>query len=139
MPGAPLIYYGDENGMVGENDPDCRRTMGWEPEVWNQGISAPLKKLTELRQASTALRRGNIELAFSNDRIACYYRTWEEQRELIVLNNSRVAREICIPVKFSEGATIRDSLCGDTFPVVSGEIRFKPMSPRRAWVLQQVR
>lgn len=26
-PGAPMLYYGDENGMEGENDPDCRRCM----------------------------------------------------------------------------------------------------------------
>lgn len=138
IPGAPLIYYGDENGMVGENDPDCRRTMVWEPEAWNHDVRNPLKKLIELRHESTALRRGDVELAFSNDRIACYYRIWEEQRELIVLNNSRVAREISIPVKFPEGTSIKDGLCGDTFRVVNGKICFERMTPCRAWVLQQV-
>lgn len=138
MPGAPLIYYGDENGMLGENDPDCRQTMVWEPEAWNQDVRSLLKKLVELRHGSTALRRGNVELAFSNDRIACYYRTWEAQRELIVLNNSRAARKISIPVEFPDGAIIEDGLCGDTFRVVKGKICFERMTPRRAWVLQQV-
>jgi len=138
MPGAPLIYYGDENGMVGENDPDCRRTMIWEPEAWNQGVRTPLKKLIALRHESTALRRGGVEPAFSNDRIACYYRVWKKQRVLIVLNNSRVVREISIPVKFPEGTTVRDGLCGNTFTVVNGKVCFERMMPRQAWVLQQV-
>ena len=30
--GAPLIYYGDEIGMEGGTDPDCRRPMIWERE-----------------------------------------------------------------------------------------------------------
>ena len=138
MPGAPLIYYGDENGMLGENDPDCRRTIVWEPEAWNQDVRIPLKKLLALRHGSTALRRGDVELAFSNDRIVCYYRTWEAQRELIVLNNSRVPRRLSIPVKFPEGAIVKDGLCGDTIRVVDGKICFERMTPRRGWVLQQV-
>ena len=28
--GAPIIYYGDELGMEGGEDPDCRRPMRWE-------------------------------------------------------------------------------------------------------------
>ena len=29
FPGSPAIYYGDEVGMTGDNDPDCRRCMEW--------------------------------------------------------------------------------------------------------------
>ena len=28
--GAPMIYYGDEVGMWGANDPDCRKPMLWD-------------------------------------------------------------------------------------------------------------
>ena len=27
FPGSPSIYYGDEAGIDGENDPDCRKCM----------------------------------------------------------------------------------------------------------------
>ena len=30
FPGAPAIYYGDELGMTGENDPGCRGGMTWD-------------------------------------------------------------------------------------------------------------
>src|SRR4029078_8176197 len=29
VPGAPTIYYGDEVGMTGDDDPDGRRTYPW--------------------------------------------------------------------------------------------------------------
>jgi len=32
FPGAPMLYYGDEVGMWGANDPDCRKPMLW-PEL----------------------------------------------------------------------------------------------------------
>ncbi len=40
LPGAPMIYYGDEAGMWGGDDPDCRKPMLWpelqyEPEIYN--------------------------------------------------------------------------------------------------------
>jgi cyclomaltodextrinase len=137
MPGAPLIYYGDENGMVGENDPDCRRTMVWESEAWNQGIRAPLKKLVELRNNSECLRRGNLAFGFSNDRIACYYRNWKDERALVLLNNSRVSRKIRIPVDFPDATVLTDALCGDMVTVQDGYIHFETLQPRRSWVFQQ--
>jgi len=38
-PGMPAIYYGDERGMVGGLDPDCRRTMDWG-ELKGQKLSS---------------------------------------------------------------------------------------------------
>ena len=29
MPGAPTVYYGDEVGLTGDDDPDDRRTYPW--------------------------------------------------------------------------------------------------------------
>ncbi len=137
MPGAPLIYYGDENGMVGENDPDCRRTMVWEPEAWNLKIRKLLKKLIDLRNNSKCLRRGALDVGFSNDRIACYYRGWENERVMVVLNNSKVFREIRIPVDFPDATVLTDALCGDTVTVRDGHIYFEALQPRRSWVFQQ--
>ncbi|RLD04913.1 MAG: alpha-amylase, partial [Chloroflexi bacterium] len=33
-PGAPAIYYGDEIGLDGDKDPDCRRAFPWDKKDW---------------------------------------------------------------------------------------------------------
>ncbi len=57
-PGAPTIYYGDEIGMVGADDPDDRRAM-----EWGKGSKALVEwyaKLAAVRSAYPALRTGDI-------------------------------------------------------------------------------
>ncbi len=36
LPGAPCVYYGDEIGMEGANDPDNRRAYPWDEAAWDQ-------------------------------------------------------------------------------------------------------
>ncbi|WP_159805137.1 glycoside hydrolase family 13 protein [Cellulomonas citrea] len=56
--GAPMVYYGDEVGMVGENDPGCRAPMVWERERWDGELYAAVRGLAAARRANEALRRG---------------------------------------------------------------------------------
>jgi alpha-glucosidase len=61
MPGVPCLYYGDEVGLLGGEDPDNRRPMPWgfapdaEPLVW-------LRALLSARRASRALKSGALWL-----------------------------------------------------------------------------
>ena len=59
--GAPMLYYGDEVGLEGENDPLCRGAMPWDEPVWSQDILAHVRHLGEARASSEALRRGSQE------------------------------------------------------------------------------
>lgn len=56
--GAPMIYYGDEVGKLGENDPGCRGTMPWDQTLWNTSLLNGIRDLTRARTTHTALRRG---------------------------------------------------------------------------------
>ena len=60
LPGMPVIFQGDEIGMAGRNDPDCRRVMPAETELneHQRGLRATVAALASLRAASPALRRG---------------------------------------------------------------------------------
>ena len=123
--------------MLGENDPDCRKTMVWDESVWNHAIRNPLKTLLEVRHASPCLRRGTFKVVFSEDRIVAFERSWRDQKVLVVLNNSRAPRSVSFPVTYPAGTVLRDSLCGDTYTVGAGELRFDAMTPRRALVCQR--
>jgi glycosidase len=134
-PGAPMLYYGDENGMEGGGDPDCRRPMVWEPECWKPEIRATVRQLLALRRTHPVLRRGAFEVAYAEDRVFAFYRVLGGERALVVLNNTRVPRELALPVSFSEGTQLVEALSCRTYTVKNGCIKFTPMEPRRAWVL----
>ena len=38
LPGLPVLYYGDETGLAGGSDPDCRRVMPTLPDLTADAI-----------------------------------------------------------------------------------------------------
>lgn len=134
-PGAPLIYYGDENGMEGGNDPDCRRPMNWNEAEWNPFIRENIKRLIHLRRTHGALRRGQFEIGYANDRVFSFYRHGQDESIFVILNNTPVARHVEIPVLFADGALLQDGLSGECYQVSDGRLLFNPLPPRQALVL----
>ena len=57
FPGSPAVYYGDEIGMRGENDPGCRAGMAWERP--DEELLSWTQKLIGLRKANEAIRHGS--------------------------------------------------------------------------------
>jgi glycosidase len=49
-PGMPMIYYGDEVGMTGGPDPDCRRGMLWDEARQDQDMLRWYRRLLQLRR-----------------------------------------------------------------------------------------
>ncbi|HEX9116276.1 MAG TPA: glycoside hydrolase family 13 protein, partial [Anaerolineae bacterium] len=96
--GAPMIYYGDENGMLGENDPDCRRCMEWEPGRWNGTLRAAVKTLTGLRRTHPALRAGGYETLLTFNGVYAYRRFLEQDQVLIVTNPREARRDLAVPL-----------------------------------------
>jgi cyclomaltodextrinase len=62
LPGAPCVYYGDEIGMEGREDPDCRRSYPWAPVRQDAPLRAFLSGLIAMRKSEPALRRGRFRL-----------------------------------------------------------------------------
>ena len=86
--GAPAIFYGDEIGMMGENDPDCRRPFPWDESKWNKKILSVVKNLSKLRNEMISLRRGNYIKVYAKDRTFIYLRSYKEESTLITINAS---------------------------------------------------
>ena len=84
FPGSPTVYYGDEAGMEGFEDPFNRRTFPWgheEPELLDW-----FTRLGHLRQESAALRRGGIRYRVSDGPLLAFTRTCGEETILAAFN-----------------------------------------------------
>jgi glycosidase len=99
QPGAPVIYYGDEIGMQGGRDPDCRRTFPWQqPQSWNTELRTWLQRLIAARQAHAALRRGTTTTLHAADGIYVFTRHLANETVLVALNASGRSRRVELPL-----------------------------------------
>jgi cyclomaltodextrinase len=85
-PGAPAIYYGDEIGLEGGEDPDNRRCFPWDETAWDRDLLTAVRGLVELRHRLPALRRGSLTPASAEGRVIAFRRELRGERVLITLN-----------------------------------------------------
>lgn len=69
--GAPAIYYGDEIGMTGDNDPDCRRCMEWGEKA-DQELFQWYQKFIHLRKENTCIRTGEFRSILADEQTDTY-------------------------------------------------------------------
>jgi len=94
--GAPCIYYGDEIGLEGDKDPDCRRCYPWgweqraEERAQRSELLAYYKRLIAVRKANPALRHGAFHLLEADPRRQLYVfeRRAPDNRCVVALNRS---------------------------------------------------
>ena len=82
-PGAPTLFYGDEVGVYGWTEPDCRRTYPWGKE--DLELLEYHRYLIANRKNSKALREGNLMLLKSGKNWVTYLRCSERQIALIII------------------------------------------------------
>ena len=90
LPGAPVLYYGDEIGLPGANDPDCRRPMRFGDQL-SADESWTLERVTRLGQAracSAALRRGGWRLLYASGALLAYARDAGDGAPAVVVVNA---------------------------------------------------
>ena len=65
FPGMASIFYGDEVGLTGQDDPDDRRPYPWGAE--DPEVLASYQSLALLREHSVALREGDLTFLGADD------------------------------------------------------------------------
>lgn len=119
LPGAPQIYYGDEAGMWGGDDPDCRKPMVWEEFNYEVEKSHPLgkdrpadsvffdkqlfdwyKKMAAIRNGNKSLSLGNLTFMerFAGKNILAYKRNLDGEEIIVIANIKDEPKEIDINI-----------------------------------------
>ena len=84
FPGSPTVYYGDEAGMEGFEDPFNRGTYPWGKE--DGELLAWYKALGALRKQHPALRRGTIRYVAADGPLLAFVRAADDDRLLCAFN-----------------------------------------------------
>ncbi|BCX05606.1 MAG: alpha-amylase [Candidatus Roseilinea sp.] len=141
FPGAPSIYYGDEVGMLGGKDPDCRRAFIWDEATWNTELRDYFKRCIALRKRYRALRDGAFKVLFAEGKVIAYLRTWGDEKLIVALNSGPAAATLDIVVGdlLPEGAALRGELGKRaSYTVTDGVLRHVSVPRRDGLVLRHL-
>ncbi|MHB8459989.1 MAG: glycoside hydrolase family 13 protein [Candidatus Limnocylindrales bacterium] len=86
LPGAPCIYYGDEIGMEGGNDPFCRGAYPADPFAGDRDVRAFTRAAIGARQEHPSLRRGTVRPLAATDRAVVLLREADGGRAIVAVN-----------------------------------------------------
>lgn len=107
-PGMPTFFYGDEAGVYGSADPDCRRTYPWGKE--DKDLIAYYKQVMGVRNAHKQLfAHGDVNTLKAEGDIFAYARTKGDEAAIVALNRGK-AQQVVIPAAQFEGAVFVDAL-----------------------------
>ena len=126
--GAPVIYYGDETGMWGANDPCNRKPMIWDDLQYCDEISLPdgeklksesvkfnkklysfYKKLISIRNKYECLRKGGVRSLIADDKnqIFAFERYFGVERVKTIFNTSGESREVLVQFDSDDAILIK--------------------------------
>jgi len=145
LPGAPCIYYGDEIGVEGGDDPDCRRAFPWDERGWDMGGLAWTQAVLAVRRELAPLRRGTFRVAGSGwDGVAFVRGAARDQGPVLVVGNAGDS-PAPVPVHVPElaGAELADVGLPDTSPATAQAVSIAedgagvvPVGPRTGRILR---
>ena len=117
LPGLPVLYYGDEVGLAGGNDPDNRRVMpAWAGlSAEQQTTLALVRRLGKLRACSPALRTGSRTAIQVDEDVYAYVRGQGAGAALVMVSRAEDAKTVTIPGGLVPAAEFVDVLSGEVF------------------------
>jgi cyclomaltodextrinase / maltogenic alpha-amylase / neopullulanase len=86
LPGAPCIYYGDEIGMTGGNDPANRGGFPWDAGGWDDDLRSFVRSVLALRAAEPATRHGATTSIGAYNQAVAIERRLDDARLILAMN-----------------------------------------------------
>jgi glycosidase len=156
--GAPQIWNGEESGMWGADDPDCRKPLIWDDIVYEDEKAAfdPLRsrsadlvrrdsqlftfysELCKLRKENPVLVYGDLTFILADDKkmVLAYRRSMKDEEILVFFNRSQSRQTVLLPSE--KGTEYQDLLSGNMKPIrsIEGQIEIT-LDPLTATVLKK--
>ncbi len=118
FPGSPTLFYGDEAGMQGFEDPLNRGTYPWGRE--DTGLLDFFRALGRLRKERRSLQSGSLTYIYAQGGGLVITREHEGETTMVALNAGDEALTLMLP--WPRG-TAEDGLTGQRFLAVNGQLR----------------
>lgn len=140
-PGTPSIYYGDEIGMEGCQDPGCRGGFPWDESKWDKELQDYVRRCITLRKVKPALRQGDFTWLLLKHDVVAYSRQLGSETLLVILNNSHqpVNLDLSVANHLEDDVLIRDVWDDSKVRVTDGHIEDIFVPARSGIVLEVVR
>ncbi len=120
MPGAPVIYYGDEVGLSAGGDPHCRAAFPWhQPDAWDNALRQDYQAMVHLRKAHPALTAGDFTFLQAEKDTVVYQRRLESQEILVAFNAGKTPSQVKLSTRQLHHTTFQHAWK----PGGSGELR----------------
>lgn len=127
LPGVPVIYYGDEIGMTGGNDPDNRRDMKFDNLNESEtSLLSKVSKLTHLRRNNPVFLFGDLKFEEVGDKTIVYSRNYFGKSALVFMNNSNSAHKFKVSTDFINPNNKFNTTFGSE--IIENEIEIAPYS-----------
>ncbi|WP_379132979.1 alpha-glycosidase [Paenibacillus sp. sgz500958] len=122
--GTPCIYYGDEIGMDGGGDPECRKCMEWDISKQDRNLFEFYRRLIHIRASHPSLRTGTITFleAGRNGTKLAYERRLGEDVIVVLLNKDETAQSFLLDVEETQWENVFTS---EAVRTERGKLRIK--------------
>ncbi len=131
--GAPSIYYGDEIGMTGGKDPDCRKCFQWNKSSQDTILLNYMKKLIQIRKSHPIIPLGNVfKFEIIDEDCIAFYKKHNSEYSIVVINRGENEKYLSLQSPFEkdtivellsmEKMNVSDGMIKSTIPAYGGMI-----------------
>ena len=98
FPGIAGIYYGDEIGLNGGNEPNNREAFPWNDEgSWDLNLQNYIREIMNIKSSNNILKYGNFQLLPNQNDAIVFRRVLRDKSLLCIFNRSEDQKNIKIP------------------------------------------